>query len=60
MSDFDDSRRAFVRKAVYVAPAIVTLAAAPAYARLGSDPRAAGPQTTTPSAAAGGGGTASA
>ncbi|MCL4762480.1 MAG: hypothetical protein KJ018_12025 [Burkholderiales bacterium] len=41
MSTHDESRRAFVKKAAYVAPAIVTLAAAPAYARLGSDVRAA-------------------
>lgn len=37
MSVQDPSRRAFVKKAAYVAPVIVTLAAAPAYARLGSD-----------------------
>ncbi len=46
MSTHDESRRAFVKKAAYVAPAIVTLAAAPAYARLGSDVRAAAAQTT--------------
>ena len=32
-----DARREFVKRAVYVAPAILTLAAAPAYAKSGSD-----------------------
>lgn len=31
------SRRDFVRKSVYVAPAILSLAAAPAYAKAGSE-----------------------
>ena len=30
------SRRAFVKKAAYVAPAILTLAAAPSFAKVGS------------------------
>jgi hypothetical protein len=30
------SRREFVKKAAYIAPAIITLAAAPSYARAGS------------------------
>jgi hypothetical protein len=34
-------RREFVKRAVYVAPAILTLAATPAYAKAGSDKRAA-------------------
>ena len=33
--------REFVKRAVYVAPAILTLAATPAYAKAGSDKRAA-------------------
>jgi hypothetical protein len=32
-----DARRKFVKRAVYMAPAILTLAAAPAYAKSGSD-----------------------
>jgi hypothetical protein len=34
----DDSRRTFVKRAVYVAPAILTLKAASAYASYGSSP----------------------
>jgi hypothetical protein len=37
MATPSDSRRAFVKKAAYVAPAILTLAAAPAYAKSGSE-----------------------
>jgi hypothetical protein len=37
MTTPSDSRRAFVKKAAYVAPAILTLAAAPAYAKSGSE-----------------------
>ena len=37
MDDHDQSRRAFVKKAAYVAPAILTLAAIPAYSRTGSE-----------------------
>jgi hypothetical protein len=33
----DESRRDFVKKAAYVAPAILTLPAAPAYAKNGSE-----------------------
>ena len=33
----DESRREFVKKAAYVAPAILTLPAAPAYAKNGSE-----------------------
>jgi hypothetical protein len=33
-----DSRRAFIRRAAYVAPALLTLAAAPAMAQTGSRP----------------------
>jgi len=33
----DSSRRDFVKKAMYVAPAILTLAAAPEFAKAGSD-----------------------
>jgi hypothetical protein len=32
-----DSRRGFVKKAAYVAPAILTLAATPAFAKSGSE-----------------------
>lgn len=36
MSEFDESRRGFVKRAAYVAPAILTLAAAPEFAKAGS------------------------
>ena len=36
MSTSDPSRRAFVRRGIYVAPAILTLAAAPQFAKAGS------------------------
>ena len=35
-NEFNSSRREFVKKAAYVAPAILTLQAAPAYAKVGS------------------------
>jgi len=37
MNTQNDSRRDFVKKAAYLAPAIVTLAAAPSYAKAGSE-----------------------
>ena len=37
MNDDVNARREFVKKAVYVAPAILTLAVAPAYAKAGSE-----------------------
>jgi hypothetical protein len=37
MQDHDPSRRAFVKKAAYVTPVILTLKAAPAYAKKGSE-----------------------
>ena len=33
---FDNSRRGFVKKAMYVAPAVLTLGAAPEFAKAGS------------------------
>lgn len=36
MSESNDSRRAFVKRIAYVAPAVLTLAAAPEYAKAGS------------------------
>jgi hypothetical protein len=39
----DASRRAFVTRAAYMAPAILTLAAAPSYAKAGSEKPAVGP-----------------
>jgi hypothetical protein len=36
MEEHDASRREFVKKAAYVAPAILTLQAAPAYVKAGS------------------------
>jgi hypothetical protein len=36
MNDCSESRREFVTKAAYVAPAILTLVAAPAFAKSGS------------------------
>lgn len=43
-----DSRRGFVKKAVYVAPAILTLAAAPAFAKSGSEKNGNGPKDPKP------------
>lgn len=37
MDDTSETRRAFVKKSAYIAPAILTLAAAPAFAKSGSD-----------------------
>jgi hypothetical protein len=37
---FQDSRREFIRRAAYVAPAILTLAVAPSYAKSGSEKEA--------------------
>lgn len=37
MGHANDSRRQFVQKAAYVAPAILTLAATPAFAKSGSE-----------------------
>jgi len=36
MAEHSNERRDFVKKAAYVAPAILTLAVAPAYAKAGS------------------------
>ena len=36
MSKSNESRRTFVKRMVYVAPAVLTLAAAPEYAKAGS------------------------
>lgn len=40
-----DTRREFVKRAAYIAPAILTLAAAPAYAKSGSEKK---PKTDNP------------
>jgi hypothetical protein len=37
ISKHGTSRREFVKKAAYIAPAIITLQAAPSYARAGSE-----------------------
>ena len=37
ISEHGASRREFVKKAAYIAPAIITLQAAPSYARAGSE-----------------------
>lgn len=37
MSEHSDSRRTFIRRAAYVSPAILTLAAAPSFAKPGSE-----------------------
>jgi len=37
LNDEQESRRAFVKKAIYVPPSILTLKAAPAYAKYGSE-----------------------
>lgn len=37
LSNEQESRRAFIKKAVYVPPTILTLQAAPAYAKYGSE-----------------------
>jgi hypothetical protein len=42
----DQSRREFVKKAAYIAPAILTLQAAPQYAKAGSNKP--NPSTTPP------------
>ena len=42
----DASRRAFVTRAAYMAPAILTLAAAPSYAKAGSEKPAETPTDT--------------
>ena len=39
MEKQQESRRAFVKKAAYITPAILSLAAAPAYAKNGSEKR---------------------
>jgi hypothetical protein len=44
MSDPVKSRRQFVKKLAYVPPAILTLAAAPAYAKSGSEKKPKKPQ----------------
>lgn len=36
MADGNESRRTFVKRAAYVAPAVLTLAAAPEFAKAGS------------------------
>jgi hypothetical protein len=43
-----DSRRGFVKKAAYVAPAILTLAATPAFAKSGSEKYEKGPKDPNP------------
>jgi hypothetical protein len=48
MHTSDDSRRGFVKKAAYVAPAILTLAAAPAFAKSGSEKYEKGPKDPKP------------
>lgn len=40
-----DTRREFVKRAAYIAPAILTLAAAPAYAKSGSDKKPKAPKS---------------
>ena len=44
MSESTESRRNFVKKAAYVAPAILTLAAAPAFAKPGSEKKPKDPK----------------
>ena len=50
MAESSKSRRSFVKKAAYVAPAVLTLAAAPAYVKAGSDklPKPTDPKPPTP------------
>jgi hypothetical protein len=48
MRTSDDSRRGFVKKAAYVAPAILTLAAAPAFAKSGSEKHEKKPKDRKP------------
>jgi len=43
------SRREFVKKAAYIAPAIITLQAAPSYARSGSEKEKEKPSSPRPS-----------
>jgi len=37
MEDFSNTRREFVKKAAYIAPAILTMSATPAFAKSGSE-----------------------
>ena len=37
LTDHESSRRRFIRKAVYIAPGILTLSLTPSYAKAGSD-----------------------
>ena len=48
MSNQDPSRRTFVKKAAYLAPAILTLTASPAFARIGSGKSAPEGKQPTP------------
>ncbi len=43
-----NARREFVKKAAYIAPAIVTLSAAPAFAKAGSDKKPKPPKPPKP------------
>ena len=43
--NISDTRREFVKRAAYIAPAILTLAAAPSYAKSGSDKQPKDPKT---------------
>ena len=43
-----ESRRDFVKKAIYVAPVVLTLAAAPAFAKTGSDKKDKDPKDKDP------------
>ena len=49
MAEHSKSRRDFVKKAVYISPAILTLAAAPAYAKAGSQKDFKAPKEPKPS-----------
>jgi hypothetical protein len=48
MSKPDKSRREFVKKAAYVPPAVLTLAATPAFAKNGSDKKDKEPKDPKP------------
>jgi len=49
ISKHGTSRREFVKKAAYIAPAIITLRAAPSYAKAGSEKEKKNPGSPKPS-----------
>jgi hypothetical protein len=48
MTSSDNPRRAFIKRSVYVAPVVVTLAAAPSFAKAGSEKPGKDPKAPKP------------